>query len=58
MKFDHMIHMCPFVHSLTKKLEEIQNKKPPYRLGTVNSRSFISKDFLQIKWKYELNYAL
>ena len=29
-----------------------------YRLGTVNSKSFVSKDFLQIKWKFELNYAL
>ena len=25
-----------------------------YRSGTVNSKSFVSKDFLQIKWKYEL----
>ena len=25
-----------------------------YRSGTVNSKSFVSKDFLQNKWKYEL----
>ena len=25
-----------------------------YRLGTVNSKSFVGKDFLRLKWKYEL----
>ena len=25
-----------------------------YMLGTVNSKSFVGKDFLQNKWKYEL----
>ena len=25
-----------------------------YRSGTVNSNSFISKDFLRINWEYEL----
>ena len=25
-----------------------------YRSGTVNSKSFVSKDFLRNKWKYEL----
>ena len=25
-----------------------------HRLGTVNSKSFVGKDFLRIKWKYEL----
>ena len=25
-----------------------------YRLGTVNSKSFVSKVLLQIKWKFEL----
>ena len=25
-----------------------------YRSGTVNSKSFVGKDFLQNKWKYEL----
>ena len=29
-----------------------------YRLGTVISKSFIGKVFLQIKWKFELNYGL
>ena len=24
-----------------------------YRLDTVNSKTFVSKDFLRIKWKYE-----
>ena len=29
-----------------------------YRSGTVNSKSFIGKVLLQIKWKFELTYAL
>ena len=29
-----------------------------YRSGTVNSKSFIGKVFLRIKWKFELTYAL
>ena len=37
---------------------EIQNKRPLYRLGTVNWKSLISKDLIGIKWKYKLNYAL
>ena len=29
-----------------------------YRSGTVNSKSFVGKVLLQIKWKLELVYAL
>ena len=29
-----------------------------YRSGTVNSKSFVGKVLLQIKWKFELTYAL
>ena len=29
-------------------------KKTAYRLGTVNSKSFVSKVLLRIKWKFEL----
>ena len=29
-----------------------------YRSGTVNSKSFVSKVLLPIKWKFELIYAL
>ena len=29
-----------------------------YMSGTVNSKSFVGKDLLRIKWKSELNYAL
>ena len=29
-----------------------------YRSGTVNSKSFVGKDFLQNKWKYELTIIL
>ena len=29
-----------------------------YRSGTVNSKSFVGKALLRIKWKFELTYAL
>ena len=29
-----------------------------YRSGTVNSKSFVGKVLLRIKWKFELTYAL
>ena len=29
-----------------------------YRSGTVNSKSFIGKVLLKIKWKFELTFAL
>ena len=29
-----------------------------YRSGTVNSKSFVGKVLLRIKWKFELNYTL
>ena len=31
-----------------------RSKRRDYRSGTVNSESFVGKDFLRIKWKYEL----
>ena len=33
---------------------EPQSSKACYRSGTFNSKSFVGKDFLRIKWKYEL----
>ena len=29
-----------------------------YRSGTVNSKSFVGKVLLRIKWKFKLTYAL
>ena len=29
-----------------------------YRSGTVNSKSFVGKVLLRIKWKFELTYVL
>ena len=29
-----------------------------YRSGTVNSKSFVGKVLLQIKWRFQLTYAL
>ena len=34
------------------------HKDVEYRSGTVNLKSFIGKDFLQIKWKFELYITL
>ena len=38
--------------------KEIKNNEKmtiqEYRSGTVNSKSFVGKDFLWIKWKFEL----
>ena len=37
----------------------IHYMKPSYyRSGTVNLKSFVGKVLLQIKWKFELTYAL
>ena len=33
---------------------EVDSSFTSYRSGTVNLKSFVGKDFLQIKWKYEL----
>ena len=33
-------------------------KETKYRSGTVNSKSFVGKVLLRIKWKFELTYAL
>ena len=42
-----------FYYTLKDIYFEIQVRHR-YRLGTVNSRSFIDKDFLRNKWEYEL----
>ena len=39
-----------------KKTDKVANID--YRSGTVNSKSFVGKVLLQIKWKFELTYAL
>ena len=33
-------------------------ERSTYRSGTVNSKSFVGKVLLRIKWKFELTYAL
>ena len=40
--------------------QEIKTNRPiqNYRSGTVNSKSFVGKVLLRIKWKFELTYAL
>ena len=42
------------VYSYTQLKEEKTYKSLTYRLGTVNSKSFVGKVLLQIKWKFEL----
>ena len=39
-----------------QNMETWQNSN--YRSGTVNSKSFVGKVLLQIKWKFELNSTL
>ena len=36
----------------------VQTQTSLYRSGTVNSKSFVGKVLLRIKWKFELTYAL
>ena len=40
-------HPIVFIHNISL-----------YRSGTVNSKSFVGKVLLRIKWKFELTYAL
>ena len=44
----------PDAHIVSLKLK----RKLEYRSGTVNSKSFVSKVLLRIKWKFKLTYAL
>ena len=39
---------------IKKRLYEVQFIAISYVLGTVNSKSFVSKVMLRIKWKFEL----
>ena len=44
--------------TLNKVNEVIIQHETSYRSDTVNSNSFVCNDFLRIKWKFKLNYAL
>ena len=46
-----------YSHGLTTDLIML-TKLHYYRSGTVNSKSFVGKVFLRIKWKFELINAL
>ena len=54
----------PSIHAVSTLLTGMKNQNKRwgclyhYRSGTVNSKSFVGKDFLRIKWKFDLNYAL
>ena len=53
--------LFPFVIQLVYSIHDALNHEIctlQYRSGTVNLKSFISKVLLQIKWKFELTYAL
>ena len=46
-------------HLLTlATISSYHEKKFDYRSAMVNSKSFVEKVFLRIKWKFELIYAL
>ena len=61
-KFPHK-HIYPYVYMPGGPGKEGKNggelnlhfTKRRYKSGTVNSKSFVSKVLLQIKWKFELN---
>ena len=42
----------------SKVLQNLQQKVFKYRSGTVNSKLFVGKVLLRIKWKFELNNTL
>ena len=45
-------------HKLILLVHKCENMENYYRSGTVNSKSFVSKVLLRIKWKFELINAL
>ena len=45
-------------NSNVAQMSIIQNIIVLYRSGTVNSKSFVGKVLLRIKWKFELYYTL
>ena len=55
--FSEMLNENTTLKTLSLKGRKI-NEHFCYRSGTVNSKSFVGKDFLLIKWKFKLNYAL
>ena len=46
------------LHDVRFNSREVRLNQTSYRSGTVNSKPFIGKVFLKIKWKFELIYAL
>ena len=54
------IGFCGHVHRLSEKVQSVNRvfRIFVYRSGTVNSKSFVGKVLLWIKWKFELIYAL
>ena len=51
-RFRSIIHRSQWCDRAVAKLKITVAK---YRLGTVNSKSFVGKVLLRIKWKFELN---
>ena len=51
------MNLNPFMHQ-NQILDGAKNQNIYYRLGTVNSKSFVGKVLLRIKWKIELTYVL
>ena len=47
--------LLTFVHNYRMNISWFNSHKTSYRSGTVNSKSFVGKVFLRIKWKFELN---
>ena len=53
-KHSFMINVFPTGKGLANEVTFLMS----YRSVTVNSKSFVGRNFLQIKWKFELIYAL
>ena len=52
------VKVLDVVVMFTSSGSRVENITHKYRSGTVNSKSFVGKVLLRIKWKYELNYTL
>ena len=50
-----VLYNTALVISDTKWEFRVSFRQKKYRSGTVNSKSFVSKVLLRIKWKFELN---
>ena len=51
---DLAAQLCLFIHLVLQYKTPAQMYSDSYSSGTVNSKSFVSRVLLRIKWKFEL----